>query len=481
MSKINTKTKTITPKENKFENGLFIFRRDLRIIDNISLCELSKYCNNLFTIFIFTPEQITNKNTYKSNNAVLFMIESLKDLHTNISTHGGKLFTFYGDNMTIIKHCIHIFNINVLGFNLDCTPYAKLRDNEIITYCEKNNIKTICHEDYYLHDLGSITTGTGSNKDVYQKFTPYYLKAHKQKVNIPISPTSSKYTHFTSLNSSKIMHQISLDDALKKFTKPNPNRIVFGGRDLALKQLKHAIKIIKSYDATRNNLNKETTQLSAAIKFGCLSVREVYKAFHNKEGLIKQLYWRDFYANILYKYPQTLGHSLKEKYNKIKWHHNSSWFDAWCQGKTGFPIIDAGMRQMNESGYMHNRARLLVASFLVKTLLIDWRYGERYFAQMLTDYDVANNNQNWQWIAGGGADSQPFFRIFNPWRQTIENDPDCEYIKKWIPELQSIPIKDLLKWETKHLEYNNIKYPYPIVNYTEQKEKALKMYRDALY
>lgn len=465
-------------KEKSKENGLFIFRRDLRIIDNIGLINLSNECDNIYTIFIFTPEQVTNKNKFKSNNSVLFMIESLQSLHEDISKNGGKLFTFYGDNMSIIKHCISVFNIDAIGFNIDCTPYAKARDKEIIDYCEKKNIKTIFSQDYYLHDLGSITTGTGSNKTVYQKFTPYYQKARKQKVPDPI--TTLKNIHFNTKNIPS-KYQLSLSEAFKKFTIPSPNRLVKGGRDEALKLMTHAVKTIKTYDATHNNLSKETSRMSAAIKFGCISIREVYKAFHNKEGLIRQLYWRDFYANILYNYPQTLGHSLKEKYNKIRWHHNASWFKAWCKGATGFPIIDAGMRQMNNTGYMHNRARLLVASFLVKTLLIDWRDGEEYFAEMLTDYDVANNNQNWQWIAGGGADSQPFFRIFNPWRQTIENDPDCEYIKKWVPELREVPVKDLLKWETKWEEYSDIKYPGPIVNYSEQKEKALKMYKDALY
>ena len=188
------------------------------------------------------------------------------------------------------------------------------------------------------------------------------------------------------------------------------------------------------------------------------------------------MYWRDFYANILYEFPRVIGHSLKTKYDNIHWHHNSNWFKAWCNGSTGFPIVDAGMRQMNTTGYMHNRGRLIVASFLVKTLLIDWREGEEYFANKLTDYDVANNNGNWQWISGGGADSQPYFRVFNPWLQTKEYDPKCEYIKKWIPELKDVPVKDLLKWYIKYIDYKDIKYPKPIVKYEEQKDKVLKMY-----
>jgi len=166
---------------------------------------------------------------------------------------------------------------------------------------------------------------------------------------------------------------------------------------------------------------------------------------------------------------------LKTNYDKIHWHHNKTWFEKWCKGETGFPIVDAGMRQLNATGYMHNRARLIVASFLVKNLLIDWREGEEYFASKLTDYDVASNNGNWQWIASTGADSQPFFRIFNPWEQAKNYDPKCEYIKKWIPELKDVPDKDILKWETEWEIHKDIKYPKPIVDYKKQKDLALKM------
>jgi deoxyribodipyrimidine photo-lyase len=183
----------------------------------------------------------------------------------------------------------------------------------------------------------------------------------------------------------------------------------------------------------------------------------------------------------MYEFPRVLGHSLKPKYDKIKWHHNSSWFSAWCKGETGYPIVDAGMRQMNTTGYMHNRSRLIVASFLVKTLLIDWREGEKYFAQTLTDYDVANNNGNWGWISSGGADSQPFFRIFNPSLQGENFDKECEYIKKWVPELATLHPKIIHNWETEWVNHKDIKYPKPICNYSEQREKALKMYKDALY
>lgn len=453
----------------KLENGLFIFRRDLRTIDNNGLNVLAKLCNNVYTIFIFTPEQVGSANKYKSNNSVQFMIESLADLASEIKTQEGQLHTFYGKNTKVLADCIKAWDINIVAFNLDITPYARERDDEIIKLCQKMNVEVKTEHDYYLHPPGSIKTGTG---EPYQKFTPYFNTASKIKVP---SPSAKKQLPFKTKDAN-IPNKISLEQAMKRFTRINPNILVRGGRPQALQLLLRAVRTIKNYNAIHNDLSLKTSELSASIKYGCISIREAYKAFHDKPGIIRQLYWRDFYANIMYEFPHVIGHSLKPKYDKIHWHHNSIWFNAWCKGETGYPIVDAGMRQMNTTGYMHNRARLIVASFLVKTLLIDWKEGEEYFAQTLTDYDPSNNNGNWQWISGGGADSQPYFRVFNPWRQAAEYDPKCEYIKKWIPELKDVPEKDLLKWDTKYVDYKDIQYPAPIVQYEAQREQVLKLY-----
>ena len=459
---------------NKFENGLFIFRRDLRIIDNNGLNLLNEKCKNIFTIFIFTPEQVGSGNKYKSDNSVQFMIESLENLSKQISKSGGHLYTFYGHNDKIVADCIKALNINIVCFNLDITPYAKERDEKIIKLCEHMKTYVMYDYDYYLHQPGTIVNGSG---EPYQKFTPYYNTALKKKIDSPAGP---RKIHFKR-SESHIPNKISLEQAFNKFTKENPDILVHGGRPEAIKTLKTAVRTQTHYPKTHNELDKQTTQLSAYLKFGCISIREAYKALHGKRDIIRQLIWRDFYANILYSFPHVLGHAMKQKYNKVHWHHNNNWFKAWCDGDTGFPVVDAGMRQLNVTGYMHNRARLIVASFLTKTLLIDWREGEEYFASKLTDYDPASNNGNYQWVAGTGADSQPYFRIFNPWRQTEEWDPDCKYIKNWVPELANVPEKDILKWETEWVNYKDIKYPKPICNYEEQKNKALKMYKDALY
>jgi len=458
----------------KYENGLFIFRRDLRLIDNNGLNFLNDMCKNLYTIFIFTPEQVGPSNKYKSDNSVQFMIESLESLATNIKKMGGQLYTFYGHNEKVIGDCIKEWNINLVFFNKDYTPYAMERDAKIIKLCERLKTYVMYSWDYYLTNPDEVLSGSG---EPYVKFTPYYETALKVRVE---NPSKLKSLHLKKSDKS-IPNKITLENALKKFTKTNQDILVHGGREEAIKTLKSAIKSQKHYSKTRNTLAINTSLLSAYLKFGCLSCREVYYAFKSNREFIRQLYWRDFYGQVLYYNPHVLGHAMKPNYNKIKWHHNERWFKAWTDGMTGFPIVDASMRQLNACGWTHNRGRMISSSFLIKTLLIDWKKGEKYYANMLTDYDPANNNGGWQWSASTGSDSQPFFRIFNPWLQSEEHDPECEYIKKWIPELKDVPIKDIHNWETEFTKYKDVKYPKPICSYEEQKEKALKMYKDALY
>ena len=459
---------------SKFENGLFIFRRDLRIIDNNGLNLLNEKCNNIFTIFIFTPEQVTGSNKYKSDNSVQFMIESLKDLSSQISNAGGHLYTFFAHNDKVVADCIKAFNINVVCFNLDITPYAIERDTKIIKLCEHMKTYVMYDHDYYLCQPGTIVNGSGTP---YQKFTPYYDKAKKLKVE---SPASSRKIHFKS-SDTHIPNKITLEQAMKKFVgNENPDILVHGGREEAMKQMRNAAKNIKHYANTRDELFKPTSQLSSYIKFGNLSIREVYYAFKSNHSFIRQIYWRDFYAGILYSFPRVLGHSLNPKYDKIKWHHNETWFDAWKNGKTGIPIVDASQRQLLSQGWTHNRGRMISSSILIKILLIDWRKGEQFYAQHLVDYDVASNNCGWQFSSGSGADSQPYFRYFNPYTQSKEHDPKCEYIKMWIPELKDVPAQDIHNWDTSWEKYKDIKYPKPIVDYKEQREKSIKMYKDAL-
>ena len=227
----------------------------------------------------------------------------------------------------------------------------------------------------------------------------------------------------------------------------------------------------------------ETTLLSASINFNVVSIREIYhkvkKKFGMNHGLINELYWRDFYYNILYFFPHVLKGSFREKYNDIKWSNSKATFKKWCDGKTGFPIVDACMRQMNTTGYMHNRGRMIVSSFLIKNLWIDWQWGEKYFANKLVDYNISANNGGWQWSSGGGTDAQPYFRIFNSWTQAKKFDKECEFIKKWIPELEEVDVKDILNWDKSYSKYD-IDYPSPIVDHKTSREKALKLFKKYL-
>ena len=303
-----------------------------------------------------------------------------------------------------------------------------------------------------------------------------------QPEHIP-SPTIMKNKLIT-LKDCKYM--ITKQKDIRDYYVENPNILSHGGREHGLEKIKEITKKeFGEYSDTRNILMKHTTLLSPYIKFGCISIREVYykvfELFNVDHTLIDQLYWREFYYYIAYYFPRVLeGKSLKEKYDNIKWRNSKKQFEAWKHGLTGFPVVDAGMRQLNICGYMHNRARLITSAILIKILNIDWKWGEKYFATMLIDYDPVVNNGNWQWGAGCGVDSQPYFRIFNPWTQAKDYDPDCVYIKKWIPELKDVPAKDILKWDLVCDNYKNINYPKPIVDYKEERNVIISTYKDGL-
>ncbi len=440
--------------------GIFIFRRDYRVVDNIGLYSVAKQCKQIIPIFIFTPEQVSDANKYKSANAVQFMIEALDDLNQSLNN---KLACFYGDNNSVLKKLIEIYKPDIVAFNRDYTPYAMKRDASIQKLCAITGVECVTYADYYLFEPGTLTkNGYNANNEgalqdlVYKKFTPFYNKARENIKHIANSVGTVNKFH-------KIPGTIELKDAYQRFCNLNPDLAVQGGRAEALKLLRidHS-----DYAKTHNYLYEETTGLSPYIKFGCISVREMYQRYKSVEPLIRQLFWREFYATLLYAYP-TLGQPVDSKYNKIKWSYNRAHYNAWAQGRTGYPVVDACMRQLVQTGSMHNRGRLIVASFLCKTLLNDWRWGERFFAQHLTDYDVASNMHNWLWIAGGGADSQEYFRIFNPWSQSENYDKDGVFIKRWVPELADMDARDLHD-PTKHES---------IVEYSEEKSKVLKAYK----
>lgn len=434
---------------------LFIFRRDFRIQDNTCLNFLHDYPEPIIPIFIFVPEQIDPAlNPYFSNNCVQFMCESLEDLEKNIEKHGGKMNYFHGDPIKVIEKIMKKHKIVRLGVNQDYTPYSRARDEKIEALCKKNGVEFVSKEDICIQPVGSVKTGAGT---IYKKYTPFYNKAKELPLRKPLILT--KY-NFADVAFEK--------HSLARYYKKNPHLLHNGGRENALAQLKH---IPKNYQKTRNTPSIPTTELSAYNKFGCLSIREVMGKLD--EEISRELYFRDFYYNIVYFYPHIIGGAFEKKWDKLKWDKpDPKLLDAFYQGRTGYPIIDAGIRQMTTTGFMHNRVRMLVASFFTKDLLYDWRIGERFFANHLYDYDPTQNNCGWQVVAGMGPSALDWFRVMNPALQTEKFDPECVYIKEWVPELEKYSAKQIMnqEWDAKD-------YPRPIVVHDERKKKMMATYK----
>lgn len=461
----------------KHKIGLFIFRRDLRIEDNTALNYAHDLCEKIIPIFIFTPEQVEH-NPYKSENAVLFMMETLEELEETIRAKGGRLYTFYEKSHNVVQHWIERYDdVDAVFVNQDYSLYSKERDERIKNVCERKGVSFYSCHDICLYPPQSIRTTTN---DVYSKFTPFYRNAIEREVPVPHTLRKMK---FDTIQRRGLKNRITLKDAKHRFTVENNHLEVRGGRSQGMKRLRSSE--FDDYDKTRDYFERETSKLSGYIKFGAVSIREVYhywkKKYGRDSGLVRQLLWRDFYFHILDDNKRLMkGKSFRENYDRIRWENNPSWIKAWKEGKTGFPIVDACMRHLNRNGYMHNRGRLIVSSFLIKTLLVDWRIGEKYFATRLLDYDPAANNGNWQWMSGGGADSQPYFRIFNPFSQGQRYDKDVTFIKKWVPELKDVESKDIHQWNKKYTSYPNVDYPKPMVDFSTQREKALSLYKDVV-
>lgn len=462
--------------------SLFIFRRDLRTDDNTGLIKALNESESVIPLFIFTPTQVSDQNKYKSSNSIQFMVESLFDLNQQIKDLHPKcqLWVTYDDEIKAISKIYHKIKFSAIYVNEDYTPYAIKRDKSIKSFCQKHNIVFDSSTDILLLDTNEIKTKTGDN--YYKVFTQFYNRT----VDMPIrKPNYEIGSNFKRLDKNFSKWKIEVLDKFlfkKKFYQINDNLAVNGGRTNALEIMRH-LKKFKNYAKTRDNLEKQTTMLSAHNKFGTVSIREVYLGFKKKAKsteLVKQLYWRDFYYYVgihfdeFYKLEHvTKDHNPKSKAN---WEDNKKFLRAWKNARTGFPIVDAAMRQINETGFMHNRGRLIVASFLVKDLLIDWKYGEKYFSQQLVDIDRAQNTGNWNWSASYGMDATSFLRIFNPWTQSEKYDPKAIYIKKWLPELNDVPVKHLHQWYKYHTEYPNIDYPAPIVEHSERRKKFKQFY-----
>jgi deoxyribodipyrimidine photo-lyase len=447
--------------------NVFILRRDFRIIDNIALNKMPQ--NEPITlVFVLNPEQVNAKlNKYYSENCVRFMIESLQELNKSIDNK----IVFLKSDKDIFK----LGDIKTIGFNQDVTPYARKRDEELKTLCKSKNIEIITDDfdEYLLIPLKNMVGPSLKYSSFYNKY-----KNHK-----PITETR-KFTFTKPLSTKANKLSIKLP-----VIKDNIHANVHGGRENALKILKRIEnKEFKKYGSERNAPFVPTTYLSAYLKFGCISLREAHNAFiqSGSEELLKELYWRGFYDQIAYYHPKVLGGQINktntsfyEKFDNIKWSNNQKLFDLWTQGTTGFPLVDAGIRQLNQTGYMHNRVRMVVASLLVKNLHIDWRKGEQYFATKLIDYHPTANNGGWTFVTGNGANAQFYYRTFNPFLQSEKFDKEAIYIKQWVPELADVKAKDIHRWDDRHKKYD-VNYPSPCIDHRKEAAIALKQYKEAI-
>jgi deoxyribodipyrimidine photo-lyase len=456
------------------QNTLFIFRRDLRLEDNTGLINALEESKQVIPCFILDPRLL--KQSIPHRNAIQFLFQALNDLNNQLQQKQSNLQLFEGIPEDILPKVITSYDFDAIYLNRDYSPFSRQRDTKIKNICKDAKITFKQYTDALLNEPETIST---KKNEAYKVFTPFFRKAS----GLPIStPKKNTYANYASLHVTK---QKDLSNVLKsKKTDYNDRLLVQGTRAAGLEILDQ-LQDFKDYEITRDIPTKHgTTRLSAYIKFGLCSIREVYSSIRDHLGashpLIRQLYWRDFYIHIAFHFPYVFTGPFKHRYNGIQWNTDKVLFETWHQGKTGFPIVDAGMRELNTTGWMHNRLRMIVASFLTKDLHINWQWGERYFASKLIDYDPAVNNGNWQWAASTGVDAQPYFRIFNPWRQQEKFDPDCDYIKQWIPALAEIKPKIIHNWY-KSTEYDSkIKYPKPIVDHKQESQYSKELFRSTI-
>ncbi|UCH32440.1 MAG: deoxyribodipyrimidine photo-lyase, partial [Candidatus Bathyarchaeota archaeon] len=404
------------------QNSLFIFRRDIRIEDNSGLIQALDASKKVIPLFILDENLISNKSL--SSNAKQFLKESLLDLADKFRQIKARLFIFYGKPRIIINDLLSNTELNIdeVIMNRDYTPYSQIRDNNIKQICKNHDIKFSFLADLLLNEPEAIHKSDGAP---YTIFTPFFNNSKQFLVGKP------EKTPITTFYTDDLSDMISVEKLSQVLCYNNPDIQLRGGRSEGLAILNHISDYLNYSEERDFPAIKGTTNLSAHLKFGTLSIREAYHAIKQTDNfeLLRQLYWRDFYIHIGFHFPHVFKRAFRAKYDKLEWKYDKELFKIWCEGKTGFPIVDAGMRQLNSTGWMHNRVRMIVASFLTKDLLIDWRWGEAYFKEKLVDYDISVNNGNWQWAASTGCDPVPYFRIFNPWLQQKKFDPQCDYIK----------------------------------------------------
>lgn len=434
--------------DNKSPVNVFWFRRDLRMEDNAGLYHALKSGNPVLPFFIFDKE-ILNDLEDKDDARVSFIYKAIEEINQVCQKQHSSLLVVYDKPEHAWNTLIKEYNVAAVYTNHDYEPYAKERDAAITKLLAKHDIEFKTYKDQVIFEKQEVVKDDGKPYTVYtpyknkwyQKLKPFYLKAY---------PTEKYFKNLLKFKAPAIPALKAMGFEKSNITYPE----------------KEYDSVIKDYAKNRDfPAITGTSHMGVHLRFGTVSIRRCAKdAYQYEEKTwLNELIWREFYSMILYHFPQTMDHAFRPEYDNIKWINNEEQFEAWCKGETGFPLVDAGMRELNATGYMHNRVRMVVASFLSKDLLIDWRWGERYFARKLLDYEMASNVGGWQWAAGSGTDAAPYFRIFNPDSQLKKFDPKLEYIKKWVPEYADFSI-----------------YPKPIVDHAFARERCLEAFKKAL-
>ena len=420
--------------------SIFWYRRDLRLEDNTGLFEALNENENILPIFIFDDSILDELP--EDDARVNFIYESLSKINKQLNNHQASIQIFKGQIDDVWEKLVTTYDIQKVYLNKDYEPYAIKRDQKIKEFLNSKGIEMKTFKDQVIFEEDEIVKADGKP---YTVFTPYKRKWLEK---------------FTKVNLNLIAN---FDNFFKK-TIDFPSLNQLGLKNSSLKVKKYSLKNVSTYSETRNFPNLDSTSyLSPHLRFGTISVRQIITELKNKsETFLSELIWREFFMQIIFHFPHVVTKNFRPKYDGIQWVNNKEDYDNWCQGKTGYPLVDAGMRQLNETGYMHNRVRMVTAGFLCKHLLIDWRYGEAYFAKKLLDYELSSNNGNWQWAAGTGCDAAPYFRIFNPIEQLKKFDKTLTYTKKWVKD------------------FDTLEYPKPIVDHKYARNRALEAYKKGI-
>lgn len=458
-----------------FSKSLVWLRRDLRLHDNTALHEAASQSNSISICFVFDTN-ILGKLKNKNDQRVDFIYQILQDIKQTLKKYGSDIWILFGDPVHEIPKLAESINANAVFVNRDYEKYGVNRDNDVQKKLSLLNKTFHSFKDQVLFEADEIVT---KNNTYYSVFSPY-RNNHLEKLLTSGSGANSYQLDDINFEKFTIEKTLTLDDIGFDSSNISSFQIATTHQDIQ-KQIAEFKDRLEHYDQTRNfPAIKGVSYLSVHNRFGTISIREIaniclqnYSTPGSKSWL-NELIWRDFYFQIIVNFSHVQdGHSFKQQYDNLQYENNESFFESWKQGMTGFPIVDAAMRQLNTTGYMHNRLRMIVASFLTKDLLIDWRWGEKYFKEKLIDYDFSANNGGWQWAASVGCDAQPWFRIFNPLLQSQKFDSDGKFIKKYVPELSEFDKKNI---HEPHTKFTPKDYPKPIIDHATQRPKALKMF-----